>query len=162
MHVKDKVAQLLSIRMQMQACRRAVSVFLPLESWDLICKQLFPIIIPVPFTKSQTKAQQFCDLSLCTKTTVVSCLILRIIDEGSMDAARKLFGRMFGIGCRNIPPQKGHAVRKLLHGDIVNVVDVSSTENQEVRRVVQFKEFFAAQGVEFVYEVHKRLLSIRV
>jgi hypothetical protein len=162
MHVKDKVAQLLNVRTQMQACRRAVSVFFPLESWDFICKQLFPIISPVPFTKSQTKAQQFSDLSLCTKTTVVSCLMLRIIDEGSMDAARKLFGRTFGIGCRNIPPQKGHAVRKLLHGDIVNVVDVSSTENQEARRAVRFKEFIAAQGVEFVYEVHKRLLSIRV
>jgi len=98
MHVKDKVAQLLNVRTQMQACRRAVSVFFPLESWDFICKQLFPIISPVPFTKSQTKAQQFSDLSLCTKTTVVSCLMLRIIDEGSMDAARKLFGRTFGIG----------------------------------------------------------------
>ncbi len=53
-------------------------------------------------------------------------------------------------------------MRKLLYGDIVNVINVSSPENEEARRAVRFKEFIIAQGVEFVFELQRRLLSIRV
>ncbi len=114
------------------------------------------------YSKSQTKAYQFCDLSLVTKTTAVSHTMLRTADEESLEAARKLFGRTFGVGCWNIPPHKGHDVRKLLYGDIVNVINVRSPENEEARRAVRFKEFIIAQGVEFVFELQRRLLSIRV
>jgi hypothetical protein len=162
MRVKEKVGQLLNVRMQNQSCWRSSTVFLPLESWDFLCKHFHPIIIPVQFYKSQTKLHQFCDLSLITKTTVVSHIMLRIADEGSIKAARKLFGHTFDIGCRNIPPHKGHDVQKLLYSDIVNVVNVSSAENKQALGAAWFKEFILAQGVEFVFEVQRRLLSILV
>jgi hypothetical protein len=146
----------------MQSCRRSTIAFFPQESWDFIVNRFYPIIHPVPFCKSQTKPHQFCNLSLVTKTTVVSNIMLRIADEDGIQAACKLFGRTFGIGCRNIPPHNGHDVRKLLYGDIINLVNVISAENQQARGSARFKEFIVAQGVEFVFEVQRGPLSIRV
>jgi hypothetical protein len=76
-----------------------MTVFLSMESWEFICKHLYPVVHPMQYSKSQTKAYQFCDLSLVTKTTAVSHTMLRTADEESLEAARKLFGRTFGVGC---------------------------------------------------------------
>ncbi len=101
MHVKDKVGSLLNVRTQLQSCQRSTPVFLPLDSWDFICKHFYPITRPIPFYKSQTKPHQFCDLSLLTKTTIVSHIMLQVADYESIEAARKLFGHTFGIRCEN-------------------------------------------------------------
>jgi hypothetical protein len=79
-----------------------------------------------------------------------------------MDQAREIFGKTFGKGCRNLPPLKGQDRRKLVHGDIVNVVNINSKENIQLSQVMKFREFTAAQGVELVCECRRWLLSIRV
>jgi hypothetical protein len=43
-----------------------------------------------------------------------------------------LFGTTFGKGCRYLPPQKGEGIRKLVGGDIVNIVDVLASENRTI------------------------------
>jgi hypothetical protein len=113
------------------------------ESWDFIVNRFYSIIHPVPFCKSQTKPHQLCDLSLVTKTTVVSNIMLRIADEDGIQAARKLFDRTFCIGCRNILPHKEHDVRKLLYGDIINLVNISSAEYQQAKGSARFEEFIS-------------------
>jgi len=88
--------------------------------------------------------------------------MLHVADKECIEAARKLFSHTFGVGCQNISPHKGYEAQKLLYGDIVNLVNVISPENQEARQAVHFKEFIIAQGVESVFELQRRLLSIRV
>jgi hypothetical protein len=80
-----------------------------------------------------------------------------VLDAG-MERAWEIFGTTFGICCRNLPPLKGQERQKLLHGDIVHVVDVDSSENIQLNEGIMFKEFIAAQGVELVYECRKSSL----
>jgi hypothetical protein len=69
--------------------------------------------------------------------------------------------KTFSIGYCNLPPHKGEGIRRLLHGDIINFVNVDTPENQQVP-LDHFQEFIVAQGVEFVYVFSRCLLSIRV
>jgi hypothetical protein len=134
-------------------------MFLSSETWHYICRQLSPVVSPAYFTKDKSKPIQYCDLSLVTKTYGSSYVMLRIMDQQSVAKARKLFGRTFGIGCRNLPPHKGHGIRKLLHRDIINIINVDLNDNQHTEG---FREFVAAQGVELVFNPETRALSIRV
>jgi hypothetical protein len=102
-----------------------------------------------------------CDLSLAACSSNAFFAMLRISNRPSMDRAREIFGTTFGIGCRKLPPLKGQDRRKLVHSDMVNVVNMNSPENIQLG-LVKFREFTAAQGVELVYEFRRRLLSIRV
>lgn len=160
-HVKEKITQLLNRKTQQQSCRCATNTFLSLESWSFFCYQLHPYVTPQSYSRSRTNPYQFCDLSLVTRTTDVTHVMLRIANPECMTAARNFFGKTFGIGCRNLPPHKGEGIRRLLQGDIVNFVNVDAPENQQVP-LNRFREFIIAQGVELVFESSRRLLSIRV
>jgi hypothetical protein len=102
-----------------------------------------------------------CDLSLATCSSKAFFAMLRISNRPSMDRAREIFGTTFRIDCRKLPPLKGQDRRKLVHSDMVNVVNMNSPENIQLG-LVKFREFTAAQGVELLYEFKRRLPSIRV
>lgn len=87
--------------------------------------------------------------------------MLQFSDATSISAACNIFGTTFGIGCWNLPPQKGEDIRVLQHSDIINFVDVDSLENQQQQHVLKFKEFIIAQGIELVFEAERPILSIR-
>ncbi len=53
-------------------------------------------------------------------------------------------------------PYKGHDIHKLLHGDIINIINVDLNENPPTEG---FWDFIAAQGVEFVFHPETRALS---
>ena len=48
------------------------------------------------------------------------------------------------------------------YGDIVNMVDVASAENEALDEERRRKEFVAAQGIDFLYDESCRRLKIRI
>jgi hypothetical protein len=161
MSVKEKVAQLMNRKMQLQSCRTSANLFLSNEAWNFICRQVFPVVTPQPFSKNKTKPYQYCALSLVSKTYVTQFIMLRFASQDSVEKARHVFGITFGIGCRNLPPAKGESERKLLHGDVVNIIDVEANVVQPLHQDT-FKEFVSLQGIELVFQPETRVLSIRV
>ncbi len=162
MFLKEKIAHLMNKRTQQQVCRSSANVFLSLEAWEYLCRQFNSVIAPLSFSKERSKPCQFCNLSLETRTVTATFMMLRIATPASMDRAREVFGTTFGVGCRNMPPLKGQMVRQLVHGDIVNLVNVSCIDNNNLQlQGPKVKEFIAAQRVDLVYESAKRQLSIR-
>lgn len=87
--------------------------------------------------------------------------MLRSASQDSVEKARHVFGITFGIGCRNLPPAKGESERKLLHGDVVNIIDVEANVVQPLHQDT-FNEFVSLQGIELVFQPETRVLSIRV
>lgn len=70
--------------------------------------------------------------------------MLRTSNPCIIERARKIFGVTCGIGCRNLPPSKGEVVRKIQHGDNINVVDINSPKNVAQNEVRRFEEFIPA------------------
>jgi len=151
--VKETVRKLMSKKRQMHVCRSSTSTTLPLEGW----RYLSIFLPPIHFEKNQTKAIQFPDLSLQSKSSIQCYSIKRIISPALMATARQLLGTTFGIGTRNIPPRKGLPKKVMEVGNIVNVVNVS-----EFNPPNRFKEFIPDQRIDLVYEEASRSLSVRV
>jgi hypothetical protein len=76
MTIKDKLAVMLNRKGQYQLCQQTVSMNLSLEGWAYICQQLSPTVTPI-FFKRRTRAVQYCDLSLVSKSSVEDLVMLR-------------------------------------------------------------------------------------
>jgi hypothetical protein len=132
MILKEKLTVLMNKKRQQQVCRNSVSIFFSSKAWEYLCRQFSSVSAPRDFSKVRSKPYQFSDLSLETRTTIAHFRMIQIADHASMERAKEVFGNTFGIGSRNLPPLKDELCRKVIHGDIINVVNVSSVENTKL------------------------------
>jgi hypothetical protein len=140
--LKEKLSGILNQKAQQR--KASLNLFFPLESWTYLCRQFLPILLSIDFIKVKSKPYQYCDLSLITKSSAVQFSMLRTSNPCIIERARKIFGVTCGIGCRNLPPSKGEVVRKIQHGDNINVVDINSPKNVAQNEVRRFEEFIPA------------------
>jgi hypothetical protein len=155
--VKDLVRKMMSCKRQMHLCKRAETIPLSLECWRYLSK----FMKPVCFEKFQTKAHQYSDLSLQSKSSVKNCSVIRIINQDTMQTARGIFGTTFGIGTRNIPPRKGNPRKVLEVGNIINLVELTEPEPEPPRKK-KFKEFISNQRIDLLFEEATRMLTVRI
>ncbi len=156
--VKDLVRKMMSCKRQRHVCKRVESIPFSLEGWRYISR----FFHAVSFQKVHTKAYQYSDLSLQSKSLVKNMSMIRIMCCNTMMAARVIFGTTFGIGTRNIPPRKGCPRKVLEVGNIINLVkvpDVSEPQPEVSRKV---REFIINQRIDFVFDEAFRTLSIRI
>jgi hypothetical protein len=109
---KDNLEKLLNNACQYQIQKKSVKVKCSLESWYYFIQRMsLPNPLHVMYWKNHTEKLMHYNFTLSSHSCRVLFRLLQIDKMESLMCARTTFGNTFGIGIRNIAPNKGvHAL----------------------------------------------------
>ncbi len=150
LEVKSKIEKLLHDTKQFQCCKKLVMTCTQ-ECWNYLhfCMAISDAVF-FNYCRNYTEKNVHPGLSLSSSCTIKVLHLLHIDSELSLNCTRNLFGLTFGIGITNRAPRKGEDPVTIHHGDVVNIVDI--TTNNALDHTV---EFISSQCVDFLYEEAK-------